>query len=55
MVGGGGEVEGERGETDEGGSWQTGLMTLSVCVCVCVSEGEVCSVVMSDIKHTAAT
>lgn len=36
----------------EGGeSKQTGLMTLSVCA----SGGEVCSVVMSDIKHTAAT
>lgn len=50
-----GEKERERGERNEGGSWQTGLMTKCVCVCVCISGGEVCSVVMSDIKHTAAT
>lgn len=41
------------------GGWeerkQTGLMIPRVCVCVCVAGRDVWSVVMSDIKHTAAT
>lgn len=48
---GGWEKRKEKGVREMEERGQTGLMTLSVCV----SGGEVWSVVMSDIKHTAAT